>query len=1130
MDRVPFQRLLAPLSIAALLALSLPPAAQAQAQKPASSDAGADEQTRGDPFLAGLRWRNIGPNRGGRSIAVAGSADRPLEYYFGATGGGLWKTTDGGTTWKPVSDKGFETSSVGALAVAPSNPDVLYVGMGETQLRGDIIQGDGVYKSTDAGKTWTHVGLAATQAIARIRVNPRNPDLVYVAALGDPYRPNADRGIFRSTNGGKSWDKVLFRDEKTGAVDLALDPNNSNVLYAALWEAFRTPYSLSSGGPGSGLFKSTDGGSTWTEITRHAGLPAGVLGAIGVSVSGADSSCVYAIVEAQEGGVFVSDDAGGSWHRINEERRLRQRAFYYTRIYADPKVKDTVYVLNTGCYRSVDGGKTYKPIHVPHGDNHDLWIAPNDPKRMIESNDGGANVSVNAGESWTNQAYPTAQFYNVFPTNHVPYHVCGAQQDNSTACIPVSGGGPFYAVGGGESGYIAPHPTKLDVYFAGSYGGLLTRFDRATGESRSVNIWPDNPMGYSAKDIKERFQWTYPIVFSSLDPTVLYASSQHLWRSRDEGQSWERISPDLTRADPATLGPSGGPITLDQTGVETYATIFTIAPSRHEMDVIWTGSDDGVVQITRDGGKSWTNITPPDLPPFTRISLIEASPHDKATAFMVGNRYQLGDRSPYVYRTSDYGKSWTKIVNGIPADDFVHAVREDPVRQGLLFLGTEKTLYMSSDNGASWRSLRLNLPITPVHGIAIKDNDLLIGTHGRSFYIMENISVLRQLRPEMTTARLHLFAPPAVMRRVQPTASIDYYLKSAVDKVTIQILDSAGHEVRTFESVPEKGKKEESAEQKPGTSRQETAESQTKASEKAPEEATAKAARGATAKAAGKAAPKKEDTTQKEETVGAEEEDEDNPFRPPAPKVTTKAGMNRFQWDMRYKSARDFPKMIFWAGNVRGPLALPGAYQAKLTAGGETQTQPLTILKDPRATAVSDADLQQQFTLALQVRDKVTQANEAVLRIRHLKEQAKERADKAKDAKLTAAADAFSTKLTAIEGEIYQYRNQSSQDPLNFPIKLNNKLAALKGVVESADGKPTKSSYEVFDDLSARLATQLSALDACVKTDLAPLNRLVTAKKLTAIKDEVPPPPNPAPAPTASQAERLGTQAERLWE
>ncbi len=640
--------------------------------------------------------------------------------------------------------------------------------------------------------------------VSRIRVHPTNPDVVFAAALGNPYASTPDRGVFRSRDGGKTWDRVLFRDEKTGAADLVIDPKNPDVLYATLWEVFRTPHSLSSGGPGSGLFKSADGGATWTEITRKPGLPKGLIGKSGISVSGADSNRVYAIVEAADGGVFSSDNAGETWTQVSTDRRLRQRAFYYTRIYADPKEKDTLYVLNVGFFRSTDGGKTYRTIRVPHGDNHDLWIAPGDPKRMIEANDGGANVTVDSGVNWTEQDYPTSQFYNVFTTNHVPYHVCGAQQDNTTACVPSTGGGALYTVGGGESGYVAPHPTKLDLFFAGSYGGLMTRFDKATGTSKSINVWPENPMGHSGKDMKERFQWTFPIVFSPHDPNTLYVSSQHLFRTRDEGQSWERISPDLTRADPETLGPSGGPITLDQTGVETYATIFTIAPSKHDANVIWTGSDDGVVHVTRDGGKNWAKVTPPDLPAFTRISMIEASPHKPATAYLAGNRYQRGDRAPYVYKTDNYGQSWTKIITGIPGDDFPRVIREDTERAGLLFVGTEHGIYTSFNDGATWQSLRLELPVTPVHGIVIKDDDLVIGTHGRSFYVLDGINVLRQLQPEVTTASLHVFTPVPAQRRVQPAAPIDYYLKDAAEKVTIEILDASGKLVRKFESDPPK--------------------------------------------------------------------------------------------------------------------------------------------------------------------------------------------------------------------------------------------------------------------------------------------------------------------------------------
>jgi photosystem II stability/assembly factor-like uncharacterized protein len=1024
-------------------------AGQAQAAAP------ADAQR----FFSGLRWRSIGPARGGRSITVAGSSTRPLEYYFGATGGGLWKTVDGGQTWKPIADQALKSSSVGAVAVAESNPDVVFVGMGETELRGNIIQGDGLYKSADGGKTWSPSGLEKTQSIARIRIHPSNPDIVYVAALGDPYAPNAERGVFKTTDGGKNWKRTLFRDEKTGAVDLVIDPKNPNVLYATLWEVYRTPHSLSSGGPGSGLFKSTDGGETWTEITRNAGLPKGIVGKSGIAVSGADSNRVYAIVEAQDlpdggtGGVFLSDDGGTTWKLVNNDRRLRQRAFYYTRIYADPKEKDTVYILNTGFYRSTDAGKTIRGIRVPHGDNHDLWIAPNDPKRMINSNDGGANVSTNGGETWTEQDFPTAQFYHVITTNHVPYHVCGAQQDNSTACVPSNGtGDSLYEVGGGESGYIAVDPKDTDVFYAGSYGGLLTRVNRRTGERRAVNPWPDNPMGYASGAMTERFQWTYPIVVSPHDPKVLYAGSQHVWRTANDGQTWEKISPDLTRHDPSTLGDSGGPITLDQTGVETYATVFTIAPSPVEEGTLWAGSDDGLINVTRDGGRNWQNVTPADLPEFARISLIEASPHAAGTAYLAANRYQRADRAPYVYKTTDYGKTWTKIVEGVAAGDFARAIREDKVRKGLLFLGTEKGIYISFDDGARWQSLRLNLPVTPVHDITIKDSDAVIATHGRSFYVLDNISVLRQLDPQVTSSTVHLFAPIDATRSLSRGATIDYYLKTDADKVTVDILDPQGQVIRTFTGSAEEDKKREAA---------------------------------------------------RDQTQPQAEEEEDNPRRPQAPRVGYKAGMNRFTWDLRYAPAKEFPNLIMWGGSVRGPLAPPAQYSVRLTVGADTQTQSLRVNRHPLGSA-TDADLVEQFTLARQINGRVSDANEAVIRIRALKDQIGDRQSKSKDKKLTQAATALATKLTDIEEEIYQYRNRSSQDPLNFPIKLNNKLAALQSIVESGDAKPTDNAYVVFKELSGRLDQQLTRLDGVVKTDVPALNKLLAGKKLPPIVDTPP--------------------------
>ena len=1014
-----------------------------------------------DPSLfKALEWRSIGPNRGGRSITSSGSSRRPFEYYFGAVGGGLWKTTDGGLTWKPVTDGQIHSSSVGAVAVSESNPDVVYIGMGETEFRGNVMQGDGVYKSTDAGKTWKHSGLADTQAIARIRVDPTNPDIVYVAALGHPYGPNEERGVFRSKDGGKTWQKILYRSNHSGAVDLSLDPNNPKVLFAAIWDAYRTPWSLSSGGPDSGLFKSTDGGDHWKEITRNAGLPKGIIGKIGVSVSGGDSDHVYAIVEAEDGGVFTSDDAGATWKRVSEDRRLRQRAFYYSRIYADPKARNTVYVLNTGFYKSTDSGKTYKTIRTPHGDNHDLWIDPTDPKRMIESNDGGANVSINGGESWTGQAYPTAQLYHVATTRDIPYHVCGAQQDNSTICVSSEapggrgGGGRagsvMYSVGGGESGYIAPDPTNANIFYAGSQGALITRFDRRSGYTKDVQVYPRFFSGESAASLPERWQWTFPIVFSPVDPGILYTSSQHLWLSTDEGHSWNRISPDLTRADPKTLGDSGGPITKDQNGPEIYGTIFTIAPSRIEKDTIWTGSDDGIAYITRDAGKHWTKITPPDLPEFSRISLIEASPHKAGTAYLAAKRYQLDDRKPYLFKTDDYGKSWTKIVNGIPDNDFVHSVREDPKREGLLFAGTEHGIYVSFDNGAEWRSLALNLPDTQVADMVIDGDDLVIATHGRSFYVLHDISPLRQMAPDVMTSNVHLFRPASAVRNISQ-ADIDYFLKQQADKVTIDILDAKGQVVRSFTGTPEDDKKRAGAEGQGG--------------------------------------------------------DDEEFFGPPrARPVPRKGGLNRFTWDLRYPGAKGFEGMIFWGARAgSGPLATPGSYQVRLTANGATQTQNFSVEKDPRLDSVTIADLAEQFKLAMEVQDKTTEANEMVILVRELKKQMKDRLKSNPDPALKAAMDSFAAKLSSVEEQIYQVRNRSNQDPLNFPIKLNNRLAALDRSIETGDGKPTAGAYKVYGELSKDLAVQKARLDDTLKTGLPQVNRLLSEhnlKELVPTKEE----------------------------
>ena len=1043
-------------TVARALLIVLCVTAAAGAQRGGGSAQPADA----GPFGA-LRWRSLGPPRGGRSLAVAGSVARPYEYYMGATGGGVWKTTDGGGTWRPMTDGQIHSSSVGAVAIAPSSPDVVYAGTGEPDIRGNIIQGDGAYKTTDGGKTWMHIGLAETQNISRIRVHPTNADIVFVAAFGHHAAPNPERGVFRSKDGGKTWERVLFRDNKTGAIDLVIDPNDPRVIYAALWEAYRNSWEMSSGGPGSGIFKSTDGGDRWTEISRNPGLPKGILGKIGLSVSGADSARVYAQIEAEDGGFFLTDDAGATWKKVNERRDLRQRAFYYTRVSADPKAKDTVYELNVNFHKSTDAGKTWTTVRPPHGDNHDMWIASDDPRRMIEANDGGASVSVTGGETWTPETMPTAQFYHVITTKHVPYHVCGAQQDNSTACVSsrTPQGGPggaggnadqvFYSVGGGESGYVASDPRTPDIFYAGSYGGLITRLDRRNDQERQINAYPDNPMGYASADIAERFQWTFPIVLAPTDPNVIYIGSQHVWRSTNEGQSWTKISPDLTRHDPKTMGSSGGPITKDNTGVETYATVFTIAPSPKDGGVIWAGSDDGYVQVTRSGGASWKNVTPKGIADFARISLIEASPFRAGTAYVAANRYQQDDFKPYVFRTDDYGETWTAITNGVPPNEFARAIREDTKREKLLYLGTEHGIYVSFDDGVRWESLRQNLPDTPVHDIAVEERDLVIATHGRGFYVMDNISPLRQGGIQ-TTTNFHVYKPQDALRGLDRNVAVDYYLKQAAEKVTMEFVDARGGVIRTFTGTPA-------------------------------------------------------DAEGKTPAPGAGD-DEGGFRRPPDPKPSVAAGLHRVTWDLRYPGATEFPGLIMWAASSRGPIAPPGAYQVRVTADGQTETQAFAIRREPHLLKdVADQDLQEEFDLAMKVRDKASQANEAVLLIRGIKQQIVDRRgkiDAKKDAATLRALDDFEKQLGAIEEEIYQVRLQSSQDPLNFPIKLNNKIAALQGVIESADVKPTEQAYSVFRTLSNALDEHLGKLDTATKTRMPSVNQLLQRQKLDPIKAE----------------------------
>ena len=949
----------------------------------------------------GMKWRNIGPARGGRSLAVAGSVQRPNEYYFGATGGGVWKTTNAGKDWTCVSDGFFNVATVGAVAVAPSNPDIVYAGTGERDIRGDISHGDGVYRSDDAGKTWRHVGLEDTETISRIVVDPRDPNVVYAAALGHVYGFTGRRGVFKSTDGGQTWSVSLPGFEKAGAVDLVLDGKNPNVLLAATWEAWRTPYSLNSGGPGSRIFKSTNSGQSWTDITQNPGLPSGTIGKIGLSISPVDPNRYFAMVENLDGGLFRSDDAGQTWTKVNDNRNYRQRAWYFSHVYADTKDKDTVYALNVGVGKSTDGGKTFRGgLNPPHGDNHDLWIAPNDPMRMIEANDGGATVTTDGGKTWTELDFPTAQFYHVTTDNAFPYRLLGAQQDNSTVRIPSRNPGgitseSWTSTAGGESGFVVAKPNDPDVVYGGSYGGDLSMINHRTGLRRAVDPWPDNPMGHGAEDLEQRFQWTYPIVFSPTDPNLLYTCSQYILATKNGGETWEQISPDLTRNDKSRMKSSGGPITKDNTSVEYYGTVFTLAESPRERGLLWAGTDDGLIQVRR-GGK-WTNVTPKGLPNWGLVSTIEASPSSPGTAFAAVDNHENDDLHPYLFRTDDYGASWRLITNGLPNNSYVRTVRQDPVDPQLLFAGTETGVHVSFDGGQRWQPLKMNFPVCPVHDLVIKDGDLVAATHGRAFWVLDDISPLR-FAGKMPTGN-HLFTLPDAYRvrwggpqsgvGANPPSGItaSYYLAQDAKSVTMDILDGKGKKVGGVAGAP------------------------------------------------------------------------------------AKAGFQRVSAWLQEDSYRMGEGMIFWGAYPAPILLPPGEYTVQLNVDGKVMSQKVHLRPDPRLPA-TEADLQEQYRLQRKIADRVQEANDAVADIR------KRRAALVAKGNLTPDETKTVATLTEIEEAIYQTKVKSGQDPLNYPIRLNNKLGALVEIVSSGEWKPTRQCYEVFDVLSKQLQVQLDRLKA----------------------------------------------------
>ena len=1003
-----------------------------------------------EEFYKSIEWRNIGPFRGGRSAAVTGVTNKANLYYFGATGGGIWKTTDAGNTWSNISD-GFFGGSVGAIAVSKSDNNVIYVGNGEVTIRGNVSSGDGMWKSVDAGKTWQHIGLEKSRHIPRVRIHPKNSDIVFAAVLGDLYKPSNERGVYKSIDGGKYWKKVLFSNANAGAVDLIIDPNNSRILYATTWNVRRTPYSLSSGGEGSAIWKSTDEGETWTNISKNEGLPKGIWGISGITVSPVNSDIVWALIENKDGGIYKSTDAGKTWKLINSERKLRQRAWYYTRIYADTQDENVVYVLNVRYHQSKDGGKTFKTFNAPHGDHHDLWIAPNDNQRMIIADDGGAQVSFDAGENWsTYMNQPTAQIYRIVTDNYFPYRIYGAQQDNSTIRIAhrTNGGNigesDWESTAGGESAHIAVDPLNNDIVYGGSYGGLLTRVNHKTGEQRVINVWPDDPMGHGVEDMKYRFQWNYPIFFSPHNKKKLYTTSNYVHVTYNEGQSFEVISPDLTRNDPKTLGASGGPITKDNTGVEYYGTIFAAVESPFEENLIWTGSDDGLVHITKDGGKNWVNVTPKKMPEWMQINCIEVDPFTAGGAYIIGTRYKLGDYTPYIYKTEDYGKNWKLLTNGIASEHFTRALRADPKRKGLLYAGTEKGMYISFDDGKNWSTFQLNLPIVPITDLAIKNDNLIAATQGRSFWVIDDLTPLHQLNNTLTLNGSFLYKPMDSYRmggssRTSKTAGknhpggvlIQYYVKDLNDKDTLSLsfFDNSGKHIKTFSTKP--------------------------------------------------------DTKQKEEML------------------KVKKGANQFNWNMQYPDAEKIKGMILWWASLKGPKALPGDYNVRLSRNGELiSQQTFTLLKDPRSTS-SEEDLIAQFNFILEIQEKLTEIHKTLKKITKVKKQVKQLklaiTDKEKNKEIIDLADKIVKELTEYENVLYQTKSKSNQDPLNFPIKLNNKLAHLNSLSSIGDFKPTNQSVAFKNEIVKLIDAELSKIYSIFDNDVKKLNKKVKQSDINLI-------------------------------
>ena len=1002
-------------------------------------------------YFSEVKYRNIGPFRGGRSAAVTGVSEKANLFYMGSTGGGVWKTNDAGNTWQNISD-GFFGGSVGSVAVSESDNNVIYVGMGEKTVRGNVSSGDGVWKTENAGKTWKHIGLKNSRHIPRMRIHPKNSNIVFAGVMGDLYKPTQDRGVYKSTDGGDTWRKVLFSNENAGVVDLIIDPNNPRILYATTWNVRRTPYSLSSGGDGSALWKSTDEGETWTNISSNKGLPKGIWGISGITVSPVNSDIVYALIENKNGGVYKSFDAGKTWKLINSERKLRQRAWYYTRLYADTQDENILYVLNVRYHKSTDGGKTYKTYNAPHGDHHDLWIAPENNQRMIIGDDGGAQISFDAGENWsTYMNQPTSQFYRVTTDNHFPYRILAAQQDNSTVRIAHRNSGSFItesdwsSTAGGESAHIAVDPLNNDIVYGGSYGGLLTRVNHKTNETRAINVWPDDPMGHGAEDFKYRFQWNFPIFFSPNNNKRLYAASNHLHVTEDEGQSWKIISPDLTRNDPKTLGPSGGPITKDNTGVEYYGTIFATTESAYESGLIYTGSDDGLVHVSKDNGANWSNITPKKMPEWMMINCIEIDPFTKGGAYLVGTKYKTGDYTPYIYKTENYGKSWKLITNGIASEDFTRALRADPKRKGLLYAGTEKGMYISFDDGKNWQSFQQNLPIVPITDLAIKDDNLIVATQGRSLWIVGDLTPLHQINESVLKQDVVLYKPKDAYNlsggngRTSRTSgtnhsggvAVNYFVKEVAEKDTISLsfYDNMDNHIKTFNTFPNKEKKEA--------------------------------------------------------------------------QLNVKDGNNIFNWNMMYDGAERVKGMILWWASLNGPMALPGNYKVVLTVNDIKTSRNFKILRNPMSEA-SEEDMKAQFDFINDINSKMTEIHKALKNVKKVRTQVgllkKSIKDKKKHKELIDFSDELLKEMTIVEETLYQTKSKSNQDPLNFPIRLNNKLAHLNSLTRIGNYAPTNQAIDFKNEIIKEIDIELKKLYSLFNNEVKELNKKVKESDIDLIQ------------------------------